>query len=298
MYLTLPIATPVQVMIVLCTVILCGCMSFEEGWKQFKKPTKTGDVAELLKKAQDQTDEADTKEKVLQLVKTYESVLEIDPYNYEALKKLGGWLAFLGMYYADSIEEKKNRLLDAVKYNEQAMYTNPEFKDLVDKGASVWDAYKVLTTREVPPMFYWWAAGAGYWKECLNRTSRLINFIHPLRGKKILERMLEIDPSWDGGHPYYAWAVRYSALPRLLGGDLEKAEEFFDKAIEAGPNWLYIRHGRAKYLHTKKKDRKAFREDLQWVIEQDPHKADSPYPANVLFQKEAKEMLANIDDYF
>jgi len=34
------------------------------------------------------------------------------------------------------------------------------------------------------------------------------------------------------------------------------------------------------------------------VIAQDPHKADSPYPANVWFQAEAKEMLANIDDYF
>ena len=77
MYLTLPISTPVQVMIVLCTFILCGCMSFEEGWKEFKKPTKTGDVTELLKKAQDQINQADTKEKVLQFIKTYESVKTI-----------------------------------------------------------------------------------------------------------------------------------------------------------------------------------------------------------------------------
>jgi len=37
---------------------------------------------------------------------------------------------------------------------------------------------------------------------------------------------------------------------------------------------------------------------LEWVIAQDPRKADSPYPVNVDMQKKARDMLANIDDYF
>ena len=109
---------------------------------------------------------------------------------------------------------------------------------------------------------------------------------------------MEIDPTWEGGHPYLNMAMRYAILPSLLGGDMNKAEEFFEKALEAGPNWLYTRLGRALLLHTKKKDREAFTNDLEWVIAQDPHKADSPYPADVDMQKRAREMLANIDDYF
>jgi hypothetical protein len=83
-----------------------------------------------------------------------------------------------------------------------------------------------------------------------------------------------------------------------VGGDLEKAEELFDKAVEAGPNWLYIKFARAKYLHTKRQDKEAFTKDLEWVIAQDPHEADSPYPANIWMQAQAREMLEDIDHYF
>ncbi len=41
-----------------------------------------------------------------------------------------------------------------------------------------------------------------------------------------------------------------------------------------------------------------FKKDPEWVIEQDLHKTDSPYPANVEMQRNAREMLENIDDYF
>jgi len=295
---TRPIFRVLSYVIILSLFFLSNCVQREEGWKQFKQPTKTGDVTVLLEKAQSQINEADTQEKVLEFIKTYESVLEIDPYNYEALWRLARWLPFLANAYLDSTEDKKKFYMEARKYSEQAMYTNPEFKNLVDRGAKVWEACTVLSNREMAPMFYWYLAGGSYYMQCLSWPSRLINFRQPLRGKKILARMMEINPTWAGGHPYYAWAVRYSLLPKLMGGDLQKAEEFFDKAIEAGPNWMYIRHSRAKFLHRKKKDREAFKKDLEWLLAQDPHKADSPYPANVWFQAEAREMLAKIDDYF
>ncbi len=68
--------------------------------------------------------------------------------------------------------------------------------------------------------------------------------------------------------------------------------------ITAGENWIYTRWARATYLHTKTGNKKAFIKDLNWVLNMDPHKADSPYPATVYFQRDAKEMIENIDDYF
>jgi len=111
-------------------------------------------------------------------------------------------------------------------------------------------------------------------------------------------RMHEIDLTWAGGHPYYAWGYYYLNIPRFMGGSLKKAEEFIDKAVEAGPKWLYARWGRAKYLYTRKKDKEAFREDMEWVIAQDAREMDSPYPANVHFQRDATTMLAHMNDYF
>jgi len=298
MYRTLSISRWFHYIIILSLFFLSSCIRWEDGWKQFKEPTRTGDVTELLEKAQNQINEADTEDKIREFIKTYESVLEIDPYNYEALWSLGRWYSVIASAYADDKEEKKKYYLASIRCCEQGMYTNPQFRDLVDRGEKLWDACRVLSNREMGAMYYWYASRGGYWLECMNPISRMIQLIHAGRVKKVLTRMMETDPTWAGGHPYCAWAVRYAILPKLMGGDLKKAEEFFDNAIEAGPNWLYIKLGRAKYLHTKKQDKEAFKRDLEWVIAQDPHEADSPYPANVWMQAEAREMLASIDDYF
>ena len=270
----------------------------EEGWKQFKKPTKTGDVSVLLGRANEQSNEADNKQKILDTIKTLEAVLEIDPYNYDALSSLGGLYWFVGAAYSDNKEEKKECYLASYKCNEQAMYTNPEFKDLVDKGAKVSEACRVLSEREMAPMFYWYGAGGSYWVECLNWASKLISLVGSKEYKRVLDRMLEIDPTWDGGRPYIARATFYATLPKLMGGDLKKAEELLDKAVEAGPNWLHSRLARAKFLWTKTKDREAFKKDLEWILAQDPRKVDTSYAGSVYLQREAKEMLENIDEYF
>jgi hypothetical protein len=64
-----------------------------------------------------------------------------------------------------------------------------------------------------------------YWKECLPFPKRIRNV--PLaRGiEKVMVRMLEIDPAWAGGRPYYAWGFYDINIPRILGGNLKEAEE-------------------------------------------------------------------------
>jgi hypothetical protein len=256
------------------------------------------DVSEELARANEQIMEADTKAKLLDLLGMYEAILEVDPDNFEALWSLGRYNVVMVFGYTENQGEKEEHNLAAIKYCEQAMKTNEEFKALTDRGEPVGDACRVLSKREMAPLYYWYSGTGQYWKECLSFPKRMRN-IHMARDiKKVMTRMLEIDPAWAGGHPYYAWGFYHATIPRLFGGDLKKSEGFFDKAVEAGPNWLYVRWGRAKYLYTRKKDREGFRRDLEWVVSQDPRKCDSPYPANVHFQRDGKNMLMNIEDYF
>lgn len=287
-----------KIAVVVAVLFASGCMSWEPGWEGIEKPTKTGDVSDLLTKANEQIGLADTKDKVVQLVKTYERVLEIDPTNYEALWSLGRYWWLVGFAYSDLVEYKEACYKRAIQYCERAMYGNSEFKSLVDMGENVWDACRVLSKDEIEAMFYWYAGVGSYWTECLSGPGRLLNMRWSGRLRKVVGRMMEIDPTWGGGHPYYAKAIYFTQAPGFLGGDLKKAAQFFDKAIEAGPNWLYIKWGRAKYYYTKTKDKEGFKEDLEWVIAQDPRKADSPYPANVMFQRQAKEMLSHLGNYF
>lgn len=255
-------------------------------------------ISERFAKANEQIMQADSRTKLLELLRTYESIIEVEPSNFEALWSLGRYNIVMVFGYTENRTEKEFHNLAAIKYCERAMNTNPEFKALTKSGKSVWDACKVLSKREMAPLYYWYSGTGIYWKECLSFPKRIQN-IHLAAGiKKVMTRMLDIDPTWAGGHPYYAWGFYYATIPRIFGGDLRKAEAFFDKTVETGPNWLYAKWGRAKYLYTRKKDRQAFRRDLEWVVSQNPRECDSPYPANVFFQKDARELLAHTEEYF
>jgi len=288
----------VEIILVAIILLTGSCMSWQSGWNLIEEPTERGNVDDLIARANEQINQADNKEKLAELIDTYESILKIDPENYEALWSLGRYYGLMGWGYSDSKKEKKPHYVKAIQYAERALYTNPDYKALIDQGKKPWDACRVLSVDEIEAFFYWYASIAGYWKECRGWASRLVNIHWPLRAKKLMSKTLELDPAWGGGHPYYAWAIYYAEVPKIAGGDREKAEEFFAKALNEGPNWLYIRYGRAVHLLVKNKDRDGFVKDLEWVIAQDPHKVDSPYPANVFFQRDAREKLANIDDYF
>jgi tetratricopeptide (TPR) repeat protein len=273
---------------------LSGCLSWDQGWKRVKDTARKGDASGLITKANHQITDADTKEKVAELIQTYEQVLEIDPENYEALWSLGRYYVLMGVAYSENNEMKKEYSLKAMRVCERGMYTNPEFKKLVDDGATVWEASSALNLREIEAMDYWYTALGWYLSDCMNQAERILNIRWFARGQMIVDRMMAIDPAWGGGHPYACKAAYYAAAPSFMGGDLHKSAEYFAKADEAGAGWLYVKFSRAKFLHTKTGDREAFRKDLEWILAQDPHKALSPYPWNVYFQREAKRLLDQV----
>ena len=277
-----------------------GSMSWKPGWLQFEKPSKKGDVSELLEKANQLIQSADTKEKVLELVETYENALEIDPKNREALRG-ATWYSFLvAIGYSDKKDEKRTYFLNAINHCEQFMYLNLTFADLVDKGENSWEACRALSKTELEVLFLWAMGVGGIWKECLNGLEKIVNLNVGLRSKKMLKVMMKIDPTWGGGTPYYAWANYYATAPRFAGGDMKKAEEYYRKATEMGPDMLNFRRTRALFFHAKNKDRTAFMEDLNWVLSQDPKKERHylSYPYSAFLQREVRGILENIDDYF
>jgi tetratricopeptide (TPR) repeat protein len=204
------------------------------------------------------------------------------------------------MGYSDNKNEKKAYFLKAVKYCEQIMYLNLAFKDLVDKGEPLWEACRSSSVNELEALFFYYLATATCWKDCLSGFERLINIKWVARAKKILVAMMAIDPKWAWGTPYYAWANFYAGAPGFAGGDMNKAFEYYKKAIELGPDQLNFRRSRALLFHLKNKDKKSFQEDLKWVVSQDPAKETKhlAYPWKVFIQRECQHVLDHMDDYF
>ncbi len=282
------------------SILITGCMSWPAGWTQFEKPSVKQDVPSLLTEAEKQSLTADTKEKVLEAVKIYENVLKADPKNQDALLALCSLCGLNGYGYSDSKEEMAEYLLKVIKYSEQLMYMNSDFKTLIDQGENVWDACRVLSKNDLDAIFWYYLGTGLYWRECLSSVGKIINIQSVFRTKKILNRIMEIDPTWNSGTPYYLWANFYASAPGFAGGDMEKAEECYKKAIELGPEMLNFRRTRALFFHTKNKDRESFEQDLKWVLQQDPHKVTNylNYSWNAFIQQNARNLLDHIDAYF
>jgi tetratricopeptide (TPR) repeat protein len=282
------------------SIFIYGPMSWESGWLQFEKPSMQGDVSQFVEKANHLIKSADTKDEVLELIETYESALKIEPKNREALSGIASYSNLIGLGYSDKKDEKRAYFLKAIKYSEQLMYLNPEFANFVDKGEKIWEACRVLSKNEINALMMFYVGTASLWKDCLNGLEKIMSIKWLFSGKKMMKTMMEIDPSWGGGTPYYAWANFYAVAPGFTGGDMKKAEEYYHKAIEMGSNMLNFKRTRALIFHTKNKDKKAFKKDLEWVLSQDPKKTSEylTYPWRVFLQRDAKYMLDHIDDYF
>jgi tetratricopeptide (TPR) repeat protein len=273
-------------------------MSWTPGWHTTGGAAVPGDPQALRSQAEALVLEAGTGEKVEALIGRYEGILQIDPQDCDALSKLGEYHCLLGAAYAKSRTDKSRQFFLAIQFCERAMATNAEFKALVSDGNDVGEACRVLGVREMDAMFFWSMAISYLFKECQSPIGSMVNFSWMKRCRQVMERMLEVDPAWRDGVVSFSWGIYYLALPAAVGGDMKKSSEFLDRAIQAGPKSLLHRWGRAKYYDVKMGDAEAFREDLEWVLAQDPRQSANPtFPWSAYFQRDARAMLERSKKY-
>ena len=287
-----------SILLLIIALILTQCFIYSPDWQIPESTDRETDIDGLLQEADTLVQNADNKEKLMDTITLYETVLQADPQNYKALYELGHLNLLVGDGYSTKTGEKKNFFKKALYYNEHAMYTNPLFKEQIDAGADVWEAAQVLEEKEMDLMLFWTTAVFYYYKECLGAFGQMINYKWIRRAKSMMEHLYAINPDHAGGAPYFTKALYYLSIPRSVGGNKKIAEELFAKAIEVGPDWLLNRWGRAKYFHVKMQNRDAFKQDLEWILEQDIDTMKGHPAWKIYFMNDAKYMLAHIDDYF
>ena len=275
-----------------------GIMTWREGWKSQRKSSGGKSDASLIKKAEGLKNSASSLKDLTELVSLYENILEFQPENQNVLAELGSHCALIGYGYAETKKEKEVYLLKALHYCEQLMFLDQKFQASVNRGETVWQACGQLPKEKMEPMWWWYMAGAAYWKECRGALGRILNIRWAFRAKKVLQIMFDINSEWQHGTPYYAMAVYYSQAPGFAGGSIEKAEALFEQAIQRGPTMLNFRRSRALFLHTKTKDKAQFEKDLRWVLKQQPDAEGLSCAWNVFLQKDAQRALDNMDQFF
>jgi len=279
-------------------VLVGSCMSWEPGWNEHRIVAGAHDPSGLWARSRQQMNSADTRETLAALLSTYEAILAAYPDSREALTSLGSYYTLMGAAYSQGRAQKARDYTKAIRYCERAMYLNPEFKALVDRGESVWDASRVLTAGDADAMGYWVTAVLYYFKEVVPDPLKIFDSGWLTRTRAVMERIETVMPNWSGGANYFNLGIYYLAAPKAMGGDLEKTSQYFAKARAAGPDWLLTPWGRAKYLDPLTGDKEAFRSDLGWLLTRDPRASGTPYPWSIYFQRDGRALLAQIDELF
>ena len=171
---------------------------------------------------------------------------------------------------------------------------SPEFKEKMASKAKFYEAIAVI---EKPAMeaAYWYAAALGKWAK---RKSFAVLLGQKDNIKATMERVLELDPEFYHAAAHRYFGAFYSIAPGFAGGDLKKSQEHFDKSLAVAPYYLGTKVLMAEHLATKEDDEDKFKQLLQEVIDADPNAVPELQPEAVVEQQKAKELLANIDEFF
>jgi tetratricopeptide (TPR) repeat protein len=132
----------------------------------------------------------------------------------------------------------------------------------------------------------WLAVNAGRWGQTKGVLRSL--FLLPTV-KEHMETALSLDP---GLVPAYVLAGSvYYEVPGLFGGDLDKSESMFKKALTLDPRWTGARVGLARTLAKQGRAAEARREAQTVLGERDPR---NPADWTLKDSREARELLASL----
>ncbi|MFW5685004.1 MAG: TRAP transporter TatT component family protein [Spirochaetota bacterium] len=175
---------------------------------------------------------------------------------------------------------------------------HPGFREALEADdTTLVEPFLAEMTGEDVPFLYWTSAG---WVAAFALDAFDLQLAFTVgRVRPLILRALELDPDFSDGAIHSFLIQYYAGLPETLGGDKQKAEYHYERALEiadgrlAGPYMAY-----AEGLLIPRQDVELFTELMQRILEID---VDAYPPArliNVLTQRKARYYLENIEEFF
>jgi hypothetical protein len=152
-----------------------------------------------------------------------------------------------------------------------------------------------MGVKELPVLY---GAGAAWATWIMSNKSDWSAVADKARVDAMMQRVVEIDESYDDGSAFLYLGVLATILPEAMGGKPEEGKAAFERAIElsGGRNLMakvLLAENYAKLVF----DRELYDRLCQEVIEADPEVPGLTL-ANSLAQEKARVLLADSEDYF
>ncbi len=153
--------------------------------------------------------------------------------------------------------------LRAKEYGMKILTKNHDFKKAVN-GSPVDFRKMMIAFNENDAEALFWAAFA--WGEYINLNRHNVAAIADMpKVKAMIDRVVELDEDYFYGMPHLFLIVYYS-LPRMFGGDPEKARTSYERVMKISEGKFLLAHFfMAKYYAVQQQDRELFNELLDKI---------------------------------
>lgn len=224
-------------------------------------------VAEIIKRADGLWAQRATLDRVREGVVLLRRARTTEARNYETAWRLARFAYHVGAHGADEKER------------------DTAFREGITAGQA---AVKLAADR--PEGHFWLGANIGGRTELQGAIGSLAA-VEDIRRE--MEAVIRIDEGYQGGSAYLALGSVELELPKMLGGDRERAVEYLEKGLRFGERNALLRVRLAEaYLAVKRRD--DARKQLNTVINMTPEPDYLPEYREAV--EEARELLGKIDE--
>jgi len=267
------------------------------------KQTRVGAVAltiqDVARAAAKQSDLRIIREGTPAYLMLLDGLIEDYPENKDLL--LAGCQAYSS--YASSFLSDDERDRSEVLYGKAKLYGFRALSEHADFSKAVvgsLDEFKALLNhfnkRDVPALF--WMANA--WANWISAKMGAVDAMADIPMlEATMERILELDDTFYYGGPNLLMGVYLAAKPAILGGDLAKAKQHFDRAFALGSRIILMSRALfAQYYARGIHDRALFTTTLEDVLAARADEVPELTFVNTVAKEKARQLLEKTEAYF
>lgn len=274
------------VVLLIFLIVMSGC-----SLQKFALKTTTGLFKYGIEALYEEPDLIIAEQAIASNLKLLDGFYIAEPRNKELLLMLTqGYASYsLGFVEDKSVERAQLFYLRARDYGLDLLRLTSAFKDSIPvKEAEFLNRIGRLKKEDVPALFWTAFAWAG-WINLSKDNAQAIFDLGKVKG--MMNRVQELDESFFFGSVHLFFGSIYGSLPKMLGGDPEKAKAEFDRCLEINQGkflltYVYL----ARYYAQPTLDEALFDKYLKIVLQA----PEDILPGYQLITSIAKEKAQNL----
>jgi tetratricopeptide (TPR) repeat protein len=230
-------------------------------------------------------------------LKILEGLLKSDPGNRVILKALCTGFCGYSMLFVeeDSPERASNLYLRARDYGLTALGLNPKISSDLNSEA-VLSMLNSIGDDDIETLLWTTVSWNAWINLNIDKPSALGQF---RLSQLCLKKILSIDAYSQYGLPLILMGASLSALPPMLGGDPDKAKEYFQDAMDFSQGKYFLaQYYFARYYAVRVQDRDLFSALIDGIIQGDPTELKEACLINSVIQEKARRLNEKIDELF